>query len=169
MSNAVVEIQVKATVPTNGGCAVFLGTDEKAFVIYVDQMVGAAIMMAIKDLPKERPQTHDLFGHALSALGAKVQRVVVNDFKDGVYFGRLILSAENELEEKKIIEIDARPSDCIALAVQFSAPIYITKPVWDGVEDMSGVLEQVDGLESGDLGNLGEQFGGSEDSSKPTE
>ena len=44
-------------------------------------MVGNAIMMLMKDLPLERPQTHDLFGHVLEALGAKVQRVVINDLK----------------------------------------------------------------------------------------
>jgi bifunctional DNase/RNase len=152
MKNAVVEVQIKAALPTNGGCAVFLGTEEKVFVIYVDQMVGGAIMMFVNNVPKERPQTHDLFGHVLSALGAKVQRVVVNDVQDGVYFGRLILSAENELAEKKIVEIDARPSDCIALAVQSGAPIYIDRAVWDVVEDMTEVLEKVDGFKGGEPG-----------------
>lgn len=152
----VVEVQVKAAVPTNGGCAVFLGTDEKSFVIYIDQMVGAAIMMFVRDLPKERPQTHDLFGHVLCALGAKVQRVVINDVQDGVYFGRLILSAENELAEKKIVEIDARPSDCIALAIQSSSPIYVDHKVWDVVEDMSEVLEKVERFEGDETFGPGE-------------
>ncbi len=150
MKNAVVEVEVKAALPTNGGCAVFLGTEEKSFVIYVDQMVGAAIMMFMKGVPKERPQTHDLFGHVLTALGAKVQRVVVNDVDDGVYFGRLILSAENELSERKIVEIDARPSDCIALAVQAGAGIYVVEEVWEQVEDMSDVLEKVEGFQPGE-------------------
>jgi bifunctional DNase/RNase len=61
----------------------------------------------------------------LRALGAKIDRVVVNDLKDGIYFARLVLSAENELQQKKIIEIDARPSDCIAIATQQSAPILV--------------------------------------------
>ena len=64
-------------------------------------MVGNAIMMFMKDAPLERPQTHDLFGHVLEALGAKVQRVIINDFKDEVYFGRLILKVENEIEKGK--------------------------------------------------------------------
>ena len=87
MNSDVVEVEVKGTLPTNGGCAVFLGNEEKVFVIYIDQMVGNAIMMFMKDAPLERPQTHDLFGHVLEALGAKVQRVIINDFKDEVYFG----------------------------------------------------------------------------------
>ncbi len=147
MSNTVLEVEVKAALPTNGGCAVFLGSEEKAFVIYVDQMVGSAIMMFIKKLPKIRPQTHDLFGHMLTALGAKVQRVVINDVQDGIYYGRLILLAENELADKKIIEIDARPSDCIALALQFDSPIYVGKSVWDQAEDMTDILEKVEGFQ----------------------
>ena len=102
---AVVEVQVKAAIPTNGGCAVFLGNDEKVFVIYIDQMVGAAIMMYMRDISKERPQTHDLMADILLALGAKIQRVIINHFDAGVYYARLIIACENELQEKKIIEI----------------------------------------------------------------
>jgi uncharacterized protein len=65
---------------------------------------------------KERPLNHDLLANILRALGAKIERVIVNDFKRGTYFARLVLSAENESQQKKIIEIDARPSDCIAMA-----------------------------------------------------
>ena len=65
---------------------------------------------------KERPLTHDLLANILRALEAKIERVIVNDLKRGTYFARLVLSAENELKQKKIIEIDARPSDCIAMA-----------------------------------------------------
>ena len=148
MNSEVVEVDVKGTLPTNGGCAVFLGNEDKVFVIYIDQMVGNAIMMLMKDLPLERPQTHDLFGHVLEALGAKVQRVVINDFKDEVYYGRLILKVENELEEKKILEIDARSSDCIALAVQSKVPVYVAKSVLDASDDVTEVFNRVN---SGDF------------------
>ena len=154
MNSDVVEVEVKGTLPTNGGCAVFLGNEEKVFVIYIDQMVGNAIMMFMKDAPLERPQTHDLFCHVLEALGAKVQRVIINDFKDEVYFGRLILKVENEIEEKKILEIDARSSDCIALAVKFDAPVYVAKKVLEKTDDVSEVFHRV---ESGDLSQKDEQ------------
>jgi hypothetical protein len=52
------------------------------------------------------------------------------------------LSAENETQQKKIIEIDARPSDCIAMAIQQSAPIFVSLDVWDEVEDMTEVLRK---------------------------
>ena len=144
MSSSVVQAEVKAVLPTSGGCAVFLGNDDKVFVIYIDQMVGAAISMFMRGMPKERPQTHDLIGSILVALGAKVERIIVNDFSDGVYFARLIIVAENEIQQKKIMELDARPSDCIALAIQQDAPIYVSTKVWDAADDMSKVLRQVD-------------------------
>ncbi|MAB59142.1 MAG: hypothetical protein CMO46_01205 [Verrucomicrobiales bacterium] len=148
MNSEVVEVDIKGTLPTNGGCAVFLGNEDKVFVIYIDQMVGNAITMLMKDLPLERPQTHDLFGHVLEALGAKVQRVVINDFKDEVYYGRLIIKVENELEEKKILEIDARSSDCIALAVQSKVPVYVANSVLDKSDDVTEVFKRVN---SGDF------------------
>ena len=70
--------------------------------------------------------------------------MIVNDLKSETYFARLILSAENELFEHKIIELDARPSDCIALAIQQKAPIYVSREVWDEVEDRSDVLRSLE-------------------------
>lgn len=142
--NGVLEIEVRAVLPTSGGCAVFLGNDEKVFVIYVDQTVGAAITMFMRSTPKPRPQTHDLIADILLSLGAKVERVVINDFHDGVYYARLIISCENELQERKIVELDARPSDSMAMAIQQDAPLYISYDVWDEVEDMSEVLRKME-------------------------
>ena len=133
-------VQIRALIPTNAGCAVFLGNDEKVFVIYVDQGVGNAIAMFLSGEGKERPLTHDLLAHVLTALGAHVERVVINDLKNGTYFGRLIVTAENELHQKKIIELDARPSDCMAMAAQQKSPIFVSRVVWDEVEDMSQLL-----------------------------
>jgi len=136
-------VQIRALVPTSEGCAVFIGSEKKVFVIYVDQSVGAAIGMFLSGTNKERPLTHDLLAHVLAALGARVERVVINDLKNGTYFGRLILTAENELQQKKIIELDARPSDCMAMAAQQKAPIYVSRVVWEEVEDMSELLERL--------------------------
>jgi len=144
MDKSVVEVEVKNVLATSAGSAVFLGNDEKVFVIYVDHSVGSAINMFLHGTPKPRPQTHDLFGDVLIALGARVERIVINDFADTVYFARLIIVAENEIQERKIIEIDARPSDSIALAVAADAPIFVAKHVWEAVEDMSIVLKKME-------------------------
>jgi bifunctional DNase/RNase len=142
VKNDVVEVQVRGVLPTTNGCAVFVGNDEKTFVIYVDHSVGAAITMFLRNTPKERPLTHDLIGHIFTGLGVRVERVVINDLKNSTYFARLILHAENELG-KKILEIDARPSDCIALAVQSKSPIFVARRVFQVVEDMSEVLKRM--------------------------
>src|SRR6266478_3337903 len=102
MSKPVIEVQVRGLAATSGGCAVFLGNEEKVFVILVDQSVGAAIAMFKQGRQKERPLTHDLLANILRALGAKIERVIVNDLKRGTYFARLVLSAENESQQKKI-------------------------------------------------------------------
>lgn len=148
MEKTVVPVQIRALIPTNAGCAVFLGNEDKVFVIYVDQGVGAAIGMFLSGADKERPLTHDLLAHVLAAVGARVERVVINDLKSGTYFGRLILSAENELQQKKIIELDARPSDCMAMAAQQKAPIYVSGVVWEEVEDTTELLRQLQDAQS---------------------
>ena len=137
MNKTVIEVQVRAVLPTSGGCAVFLGNNDKVFIIYVDQTVGSAITMFMREVTKERPLTHDLMGHLMTALGAHVERVIINDLKNATYYARMIIRAENELQQKKIIELDARPSDCIAMATQQKAPIYVSQEVWDEVDDMA--------------------------------
>ena len=143
MSKPVIEVQIRGLVATSGGCAVFLGNEDKVFAMFVDQSVGTAIAMFKQGTQKERPLTHDLLANILRALEAKIERVIVNDLKDGTYFARLVLSAENESQQKKIIEIDARPSDCIAMATQQPAPIFVSLDVWDEVEDMTEPLRKM--------------------------
>ena len=101
-------------------------------------------MMFMRGTKKERPLTHDLLANILRALGAKIERVIVNDLKRTTYFARLVLSAENEPQQKKIIEMDSRPSDCIAMATQQHAPIYVSLDVWNEVEDMTEVLRKME-------------------------
>jgi Uncharacterized conserved protein len=142
MQKDVVEVTVKGVMPTSNGCAVFLGNDDKTFVIYVDHSVGNAIQMTINGVKKERPLTHDLIGHILTGLGARLDYVLINDVNEGTFFARILLRMENELG-KKIVELDARPSDSTVLALQHKRPIFAARKVFDTVEDMSEILERV--------------------------
>lgn len=142
MKEDLVEIATKGIMPTANGCAVFLGNDEKTFVIYVDPGVGNAISMTINGVKKERPLTHDLISHLFLGFGIQLERVVINDVNEGTYFARIILHMHNELG-RKILELDARPSDSIVLALQQKRPIYVTRRVFDVVEDMTEILERV--------------------------
>ena len=157
MKNDIEEVAIKAVMPTANGCAVFLAANDKNFVIYVDKFVGDILQMAIEGVKKDRPLTHDLVGHILLGLGAEIDRVIINDAHEGTFFARLYLRMENELG-KKVLELDARPSDSMVLAIQHSRPIYVTRKVLDSVEDMSEVLQHL--LMQKEVMQAGAQSGG---------
>jgi bifunctional DNase/RNase len=142
MKPDVVTVTVKGVMPATTGCAVFVGDDTKTFVIYVDHPVGNAIQMTLDGVKKERPMTHDLMGSIMLGLDTKLDHIVINDAREGTFFARIILRMENELG-KKIVEIDARPSDSIVLALQQKRPIFVLRAVFDGADDYTGILEQM--------------------------
>ena len=142
MDNSVVAVSVKGVMPTSNGCAVFLGSDTKTFVIYMDRGIGEAIQRAVNGEQAERPMTHDLMITLLDGLGAEVERVVINDVDNGTFFARLIVSMENELGHK-IIEVDARPSDSIVLALSSGKPLFVAHQVLDSVDDMTEILDKI--------------------------
>lgn len=149
MDKEVVPVTIKGLIPTSTGVAVFLGTEDKTFVIYIDPAVGQSLSLAINEVKRSRPLTHDLISHILMGLEAKLERVIINDVDSDKFFARLILNMENELG-KKIIEIDARPSDSLVLAVQNKTPIYASRRVLDSVEDMTSVFEDIKNRKQGD-------------------
>src|SRR3984885_15390024 len=142
MKNEVVPVQIRGILPANSGCALFVGNDEKVFVINVEPQMGAIIGMFLRDTPKERPLTHDLVQRIFTGFGITVERVVITELKNSTYFARLILQQNNEVA-RKIVELDARPSDCLALATAQKKPIFVSAALFAQVEDMSKVLDQM--------------------------
>jgi uncharacterized protein len=142
MKRDVVPVQIRGILPANNGCSVFMGNDEKVFVIQMEHNMGVVIGMFLRQTPKERPLTHDLISSIFSGFGISVERVVITELKNSTYFARLILQQQNELG-RKIVEIDARPSDCIAIATAQKKPIYVSASLFEQVEDMSGLLERI--------------------------
>ena len=120
-----------------------MGNDQKVFVINVEPNMGAIIGMFLRETPKERPLTHDLIQSIFKGFGISVERVVITELKNSTYFARLILQEQNELTARKIVEIDARPSDCLALATAQKRPIYVTNSLFEQVEDMTEVLDRI--------------------------
>lgn len=171
MGKDAIEVTVKGVMPTANGCAVFLGNDDKTFVIYVDSAVGSAIRMTLDGVKKDRPLTHDLIGHILLGLGARLDYILINDVNEGTFFARILLRMENEIG-RKIIEIDARPSDSMVLAIQQKRPVFVHRKVFDAVEDMSEILLRVlkqqaeEGDELPDPGEDDEPEGDEEDKDK---
>ena len=142
MKQDVVPVQIRGILPANSGCALFIGNDEKVFVINVEPQMGHIIGMFLRNEPKERPLTHDLVNRIFQGFSISVERVVITDLKNSTYFARIILQQQNEVA-RKIVELDARPSDCLALAAAQKKPIFVSAPLFAQVEDMTSVLEKM--------------------------
>ena len=142
MKNDVVPVQIRGILPANSGCALFVGNDEKVFVINVEPQMGKTISDFLRDAPKERPLTHDLMASIFKGFNISVERVVITELKNSTYFARLILSQNNEVA-RKIVEIDARPSDCLAIASAQKKPVFVSRALFDQVEDMSDYLDKI--------------------------
>lgn len=142
MKSDVVPVEIRGILPANSGCAIFVGNDEKVFVIQVEHSMGAIIGMFLRDTPKERPLTHDLINSVFKGFNITVERAIITELKNSTYFARLILQQQNELG-RKIVEIDARPSDCLAIATAQKKPLYVASSLFSQVEDMSKWLEEI--------------------------
>jgi hypothetical protein len=104
--------------------------------------MGLVISNFLREQPKERPLTHDLISNILEGFNITVERVVITELRNSTFFARLILQQQNELG-RKLVEIDARPSDCLAIAAAQRRPIYVSSSLFEQVEDMSEVLERI--------------------------
>jgi bifunctional DNase/RNase len=93
--------------------------------IFVDQSIAHSILIGMGEFSVPRPLTHDLFLQTLEQLQANVNRIEITEINDNVFYARLILLQHNDEE----VVIDARPSDCIALAVRVKCPIFIDEDV----------------------------------------
>jgi uncharacterized protein len=142
MKSDVLPIEIRGILPASSGCAIFVGNEQKVFVIQVEHNMGAIIGMFLKDTPKERPLTHDLMNNVFKGFNITIQRVVITELKNATYYARLVLQQENELG-KKIVEIDARPSDCLALATAQKKPIFVSTALFEQVDDMTEVLDRI--------------------------
>jgi len=156
MKKDVLPVAIRGILPANSGCAIFVGNDEKVFVIQVEHNMGAVIGMFLRDTPKERPLTHDLMNSVMKGFGITVERVIITELKNATYFARLILQQQNELG-RKLVEIDARPSDCLALAAAQKRPIFVSQSLFEQVEDMSEVLEKINENENENEESEGEE------------
>lgn len=94
--------------------------------IWIGPWEASAIAMRLQGMTPERPLTHDLLGTVIERLGARVDRVVIGSLAEETFHARLILVTQDARHE-----VDARPSDAIALAVRLDIPIYASAAVLD--------------------------------------
>ena len=106
---------------------------ERYLPIWIGPWEANAIAMRLQGVTPERPMTHDLFSQTLLELGVEVKQIIVSDLSEDTFRARLRLNMDG-----KEVDLDARPSDAIALAVRAGVPIFAT----DAVMDRAGVIPE---------------------------
>ncbi len=112
--------------------------NEALLPIWIGMAEASAIAMQLENVMPPRPMTHDLMRQITESLGAQLKKVVVNDLSDNTFYAVLIFETE-----RGSVVLDARPSDAIALALRFNAPIYVHERVLQeaGTVDMEASQE----------------------------
>jgi hypothetical protein len=105
--------------------------DLRALPIVIGQMEAQSIIFQLNGIPFPRPLTHDLFKSVMDKLNCKIIRTEITDLIDGTYYGKLVLQHSGGE-----MEIDSRPSDAIALALRYDAPVF----VHDRVMNEAGIV-----------------------------
>ncbi len=128
MLNELIQLTFDKIMQTRAYTVVVLGAHDKRFAIYTDPSVGKTIQMYLTVTERARPLTYDLIDNIFKGFNIRVKQVVINDVDDTIYYARIYLELDkNGL--KHILEIDARPSDCLILALMNNVPLYCTREV----------------------------------------
>ena len=103
---------------------------QRSFPIVIGIVEIFAIDRRLKGILPPRPMTHDLLGNIITSLGARIERIIINDIRNHTFYARIVLSLNG-----KIVEVDSRPSDAIALGAASGAPIFVDEQVFDKISD----------------------------------
>jgi uncharacterized protein len=120
---------------------------EQVIPIWIGLLEATAIASALRGMAFDRPMTHDLLKNVVETLGGTLVKIEVSDIVNDTYYARIHIATE--LEE---IEMDARPSDAVALALRFEAPIYVD----DRVIEKSG--KKIESVEAADETEEGKKW-----------
>jgi uncharacterized protein len=132
MTQDFIQVAFDRIIQTHVYTAIVLKNKELRFAIFTESPVGRFLQSHLSGEERVRPLSADLTSTILTSLDIKVKQVVINDLQDTTFFARLFLETEkNGL--RHIVEIDARPSDCIILAFLHNAPVFCTKQVMERV------------------------------------
>ncbi len=113
----------------------------RSFPIEIGISEALAIRRRLEGKPPPRPMTHDLLANVVESLGATIERIVINDLRNHTFLATLEVRQGN-----KLIEIDSRPSDAIALGVAFNTPIFVAEHVMDEVLREPSAEERIEML-----------------------
>ncbi len=101
------------------------GRSKRFLPIWIGIFEAVAIIMELEKQPVERPMTHDLLKSIIDNLGASVISILVSELKNDTFFAEINL----RLNDGKVVKVDSRPSDAMALALRANAPIYVSEEV----------------------------------------
>jgi bifunctional DNase/RNase len=123
-----IPVKVEQLFLSNMGFVVLLKSaeDERALPIFIGAAEAQAIAIQINGVEMPRPLTHDLLKNLLDFLECRLIRVEVCDLKNDTFYARLVLDRDGEE-----VTLDSRPSDAVALALRFQAPIFVARAVMD--------------------------------------
>lgn len=128
MFSEIIQLNFDKIMQTRSYTVVVLAAGEKRFAIYTDPSIGRTLQLYLTGAEKTRPLTHDLMNMIFRGYNIRIKQVVINDLQDTTYFARLFLELDHN-NLRHILEIDARPSDCITLALMNNVPVYCTREV----------------------------------------
>lgn len=106
----------------------------RAFPIVIGIWEAFAIDRNLKEKKTPRPMTHDLIENVIRQMDGTLERILVSDLKNQTFYAKLMIRRNG-----KTIEVDSRPSDAIALAVQMKVPIYVEEKVLESVRPVEGM------------------------------
>jgi bifunctional DNase/RNase len=118
--------------------------NDQALPIWIGLLEATSIASALQNIKYERPMTHDLFKNFTDNLEISVAKVEVCDLKDNTFFARIYF-----VSKERNFDMDARPSDAIALALRYNAPIFVDDLVMKKSTISDGELEMMDTSEEG--------------------
>ncbi|PXF57799.1 MAG: hypothetical protein C4B59_14525 [Candidatus Methanogaster sp.] len=121
---------------------VLLAADDSIMPIFVGHAEAMSIHLALRKEMSPRPLTHDLIVSLINELGGTVEYILIDDLDEGTFYARLVVDVGDAHKE-----LDARPSDCIAIAVRTDSPIHVRKSLFDQVAVESSELEGVSSLD----------------------
>lgn len=101
---------------------------ERQLPIWIGPCEAESITLELQDTEVARPLTHDLLNNVISTMGGKVSHVLINELREQVFYARLYIDTEG-----KLIDIDCRPSDAIAVAVRAKVPVFIDEDVMNEI------------------------------------
>jgi len=117
---------------------------DQAVPIWIGLLEATSIASALRDIKFDRPMTHDLFKNFIDNLEMVVSKVEVCDLKDNTFYARIYFESKD-----KRFDMDARPSDAIAIAIRFGAPIYVDDKIFEKSQMVDGDYEVLNKSEDG--------------------